>query len=376
MTPKALLNATNLHVGGGLQVAVSVVTEILRAADPDLPVSLALSSEIAEMVGKGPGNGLYVLDAFGLKGGGRRARALLDRHDTVFTLFGPLYRWRPPFRSIVGFAQPWIIYPRNEVYTLLPRAARLKTRLKFWIQAQFFKRSDALVVELDHVKAGLISELGIDPARIHVIHNCVSALYGDEGLWEPLAMPATEGVLRLGFLGRNYRHKNTAIFPAIVSALRRRHGREAKVFVTFTAEEWRACGPEFRAACINVGPLTAAQCPAFYRGLDAVVFPSLLECFSATPLEAMAMGRPLFASDRSFNRDICGPHARYFDPLAPEQAADQIASLFAAGGPDPAALTAARRHAFAFASPATRAEKYLALLGRGESMTDKSRRLT
>jgi len=58
--------------------------------------------------------------------------------------------------------------------------------------------------------------------------------------------------------------------------------------------------------------------------------------------------------------------------LSPEQAADQIASLLAAGGPDPAALAAARRHAFAFASPATRAEKYLALLGQGESKTDKA----
>ena len=253
---------------------------------------------------------------------------MLDGFARVFTLFGPLYRWRPPFYSIVGFAQAWIIYPHNEVYARLRWHQRLHTRLKFRVQAAFFKRADLLVVELEHVKAGLVRVLGISPERIVVVHNCVSSLYADPASWEPLEMPNAGDVLRLGFLGRNYVHKNTAIFPQIIEALRSRHGIDARVFVTFTDEEWRAAGAEFRAACINVGPLRAAQCPSFYQGLDAVVFPSLLECFSATPLEAMAMERPLFASDRPFNRDICGSHATYFDPLSAESAADEIARVF------------------------------------------------
>src|SRR5690606_18191625 len=121
-----------------------------------------------------------IVDVNGLDPWNRAARRKMDTFDSVFTIFGPLYRWSPPFRSIVGFAQPWIIYPQNECYDRLPLLQRLKTRLKFWAHAQFFKRADVLVVELDHVKEGLVRELGIAPERIHVVRNCLSALYLDE----------------------------------------------------------------------------------------------------------------------------------------------------------------------------------------------------
>lgn len=366
-----LINTSNLHVGGGVQVAVSVLSEMSARAGK-LPVSVVLSSEVEAGL-RETGHlravcaQVFRLDVhrFEFRVGG--VHKLLDRFARVFTLFGPLYRWNPPFYSIVGFAQAWIIYPRNEVYARLRWHQRLRTRLKFRVQAEFFKRADLLVVELEHVKAGLIRELGIDAERIVVVHNCVSSLYAESSLWEPVAMPEAGAALRLGFLGRNYVHKNTVIFPELVRLLAERHGITARVFVTFTEEEWRAAGADFRATCINVGPLSAAQCPSFYQGLDAVVFPSLLECFSATPLEAMAMERPLFASDRPFNRDICGSHATYFDPLSAESAADEIARVFKADGPDPAVLSAASRHAFSFASPSIRAEQYFAVLEQADT---------
>jgi glycosyltransferase involved in cell wall biosynthesis len=280
----------------------------------------------------------------------------------VFTVFGPLYVWKLAGVNITGFAQAWIIYPDNECYAMLPFMQRIKTRLKYWVQGLFYKRADVLVVELEHVKQRLMRVLGIPGERIHVLHNCISSIYLDVSVWQPLDVPKAQGFLRLGFLGRNYMHKNTVIFPAIAAALAQQHGLEARFYVTFTDQEWAACTPEFRAVCINVGPLSVAQCPHFYLALDAVVFPSLLECFSATPLEAMAMQKPLFASDRPFNRDICGDHAHYFDPLDPVSAAAAIASVFVGPGPDASALQAARAHAIHFSSPKERAEKYLTLL--------------
>jgi len=84
------------------------------------------------------------------------------------------------------------------------------------------------------------------------------------------------------------------------------------------------------------------------------------------------MEKPLFASDRPFNRDICGPHAHYFDPLDPSSAAQAIANVFKGNGPDPIALKAAREHAINFSSPKERAEKYLALL-MGENPDNQSK---
>lgn len=350
-----------------MQVAASLVSELSELANGNPLCSIVLSSEVArnlapEIVNGRSGLDILVADTFGLGRQNGAVRQVMERHDSVLTVFGPLYRWRSPFRSVVGFAQPWIIYPRNECYARLPFLQRLRTRLKFKVQKAFFRRADEFIVELDHVKDGLIRELGIPPERIHIVHNCLSSIYLDETRWQPVTLPPTDGALRLGFVGRNYPHKNTAIFPGIIKALRDRHGIDARVYVTFTDMEWQACTAEFRAACVNVGALSAAQCPTFYRSLDAVVFPSLLECFSATPLEAMAMEKPLFASDRPFNREVCGGHASYFDPVAPETAADQIAEVFGRSKPNIETLRLAREHAIGFASPKERAERFLKIL--------------
>lgn len=361
---KILVNTSNLHVGGGVQVAASFITEIPPTSRRDL--NIVASSEVIDNIRLSDSDRAQFalferFDVYGLsyiRGRGR----LIQSCACVFTVFGPFYRWHPNCLSVVGFAQAWIIYPNNECYLSLTPFKRLKTRLKYWIQGMFFKRADLLVVELEHVKQGLIRELGIKPDRIHVVHNCISSIYLDDTAWSHVDISHVDCDLRLGFLGRNYVHKNTAIFPGIVDALMQSHGIKAMFYVTFTDDEWNACTSRFREACINVGPLSVAQCPSFYKTLDGVVFSSLLECFSATPLEAMAMEKPLFASDRPFNRDVCNEHAHYFDPLSPESAASAIASVFANGGPNMEALRAARNYAVNFSSPKERAEKYLALL--------------
>jgi len=367
---KRAINAANLHVGGGVQVAVSFLHELASQPVQAARFAVFASSEVdAELKSLGCDVGRFqrylAIDMHGLVRGSRALHRELDRFDVVFTVFGPLYRWSPPFRSIVGFAQAWILYPDNESLSALSWQARWRQRAKFWIQKQFFRRADELVGELEHVRDGLVRRLGADPRAIHVVRNSVASLYRQPEAWRPVAMPPDSCDLRLGFVGRNYAHKNTAIFPAVVAALRQRHGIEAKVYVTFNEAEWQACPPEFQASCVNVGPLSVTQCPAFYQAVDAVIFPSLLECASATPLEAMAMGRPLFASDRPFNRDLCDGHARFFDPLAPDSAAAAIAEWFRNGGPDEDELAAARRHALDFSNAAERARKYTAILLQG-----------
>lgn len=357
-----LINAANLHNGGGIQVAASVVNELASSGISLEDTRVIASSEVVGNLSPTVADALS-LSTMNVQGFDRKSPvfSIVDEFDAVFTVFGPLYKWSTKARSIVGFAQPWIIYPRNECYDRMTRVNRIKTKMKYWIQAQFFKKADTLVVELEHVKEGLVRELGINPDKIEVVRNCVSSVFRQEELWEAFALPEAPADLKLGYLGRNYLHKNTRILPDIVKALKSDHGMDATFYVTFTDQEWQSTPQEFRNACVNVGPLRAAQCPQFYKSLDGVVFPSLLECFSATPLEAMAMGVPLFASDRPFNRDICSHHAYYFDPMDPASAAEQISRFFKNGGVV-TNLDAARAHALAFSNPAERARKYMSIL--------------
>jgi len=367
MTAQFLINASNLHVGGGIQVATSLIDAVARMSSVSSGLVVWVSDEVDSNLRK-LGCDLTALPAYevvdihGLNLLHSPLQRRLQEFDAVFTIFGPLYVWRLSGVNITGFAQPWIIYPDNEIDRAMGWGRRLTTRLKYWVQSLCFRRADRLVVELDHVRSGLLAKGIGSPTTIDVVRNTLSGVYTSPGSWQPVEVPDAAVDIKLGFVGRNYSHKNTRIFPAVVDMLQRVHGIKARIYVTFTDEEWAACDESFCAAVTNVGPLFVAQCPSFYSHMDAVIFPSLLECFSATPLEAMAMKKPLFASDRPFNRDVCQAHAHYFDPLSPASAAQAIAAVFAGGGPNESTLQAAHDHAVHFSSPKERAEKYLALL--------------
>ncbi len=361
------INATNLHVGGGVQVAVSFLSELALLQDISSRIAVYVSTEVdAGLKSIGSNTSCFAtyntFDVHGIGFSGCVLGEKLRIHKIVFTIFGPLYCIRKKFISVVGFAQPWIIYPNNECYPAMSWPERLLSRIKYTVQGWFFRNSDVILVELDHVKDGLIKQLGIDQKSIYVVHNAISTIYNNPVTWKPLHVPHVKCDLRIGFLGRNYRHKNTAIFLDVACLLQSIFNIKTKFYVTFTQDEWLACSEEFRDVCVNVGPLAVNQCPTFYNMVDCVIFPSLLECFSATPLEAMAMGKILFASDRPFNRDICGDHAIYFDPLSADSAARVIADVFLNSYPQQSFLEAARKHAISFSSANIRAMKYLEVL--------------
>lgn len=362
-----LFNATNLHVGGGVQVATSVICEWLQLSTLPERLEIWVSSEVdanVRAMGFDPARlpRYAVLDSYGqsliFSGMARRMREF----ERVFTLFGPLYQfWFKPF-NIVGFAQFWILTPDNEVSRKLPLLLRLRSRLKYLIQEWFFRQADILVVELDHVASSIVGRGVACHDRVRVVHNCLGSIYSKPDRWISVRNIDFCGRIKIGFLGRNYSHKNTGILPELSRILEGRYKIKADFYVTFTDEEWSQCGETFRAIVRNVGPLVVAQCPSFYKAMDAIIFPSLMECFSATPLEALAMERPLFASDRPFNRDVCGGHAFYFDPCNVDDAARVIAGYFSDPSDRTIHLAAARRHAFGFSGAHDRAMAYLALL--------------
>ncbi|MGD8105573.1 glycosyltransferase [Pantoea sp. FN0302] len=367
---RMLLNASNLHVGGGVQVATSVISELSLFADLPATLTVWASTEVDANL-KSLECDLSslpeyeVVDTYGLKAIFSPAIAKTRSFDRVFTIFGPLYSLFSKNFNIVGFAQPWIIYPNNEISKGLSFWRRITTRLKFTTQSFFFRKSDLVIVELEHVAKGL-QEKGIAGTNnINIIYNCINSIYFDETKWKELPINYNENKIKLGFVGRNYKHKNTQLFPAIVSNLLEKHNIEAECYVTFNEDEWQACSDEFKKNVTNIGVLSIAQCPSFYKSMDAIIFPSLLECFSATPLEAMVMSKPLFASDRPFNHDICKDYAIYFDPLNAEDAANKIANYFLRNRDSPESiqiLDEARQHALGFPNAKERAKQYLQYL--------------
>jgi glycosyltransferase involved in cell wall biosynthesis len=360
---KLIINASNLHHGGGVQVAVSFLWELLSidASDFGVVVSSVVDAEFNQLGADTTKFKSYQIhDSFGLKAiFDYKLQRLLNSSDVVFTVFGPLYCFLPNTKVVVGFAQPWIIYPENEVYKASNLPARLKIRLKFFIQKLFYFNSDLLVVEHSHVKKGL--EKLSRHLNIEVVHSCVSSVF--RGLKSDSQVKGVDDIIKLGYLTRDYPHKNLDIIPSMLNSLNEDYGLTAEFFVTLNDNEWRSKSATFRENVINVGSLSVDDCPSFYASLDGVVCPSLLECFSATPFEAMLMKRPVFVSDRHFFSDTCGEFALYFNPLYPESIAARIFHYFSqTESVQETAVSNAYNHALTFNNPKLRAEAYINLI--------------
>lgn len=362
---KVLINAANLHSGGGVQVASSFINELPSISNDIIEkFDIIVSSEVDKNINlttKSFFKNYRVCNIFGIKNYKKNV-GIFDGYDLVFTVFGPCYH---PIKGVnlVGFAQAWIIYPMNECYSMLSGFEKLKFKLKFYLQKIFFKKSDFSVVELEHVKQRLV-ELNIFKSdHIHIVYNTVSSVYFSPEKWEKIEFEASEK-FKIGLISRDYFHKNTVILPKVKEILKNEYKKDVDFYVTFNEQEWQSKSFDFQNSIINVGPLKVNECPNFYEKMDAIIFPSLLECFSATPLETMMMKKPLFASDRDFIKDVCLDFAFYFDPTDPGSAANVINNFLENKNNNELdiKLIAAKEHAENFSSARQRAVKYAQII--------------
>ena len=75
------------------------------------------------------------------------------------------------------------------------------------------------------------------------------------------------------------------------------------------------------------GFVAPADLPTWYRAARVFVFPSLFEGFGLPPLEAMACGTPVIASNVSAVGEVCGDAAAFVNPLDTEDIARQMARM-------------------------------------------------
>ncbi|PMG95100.1 glycosyltransferase [Vibrio breoganii] len=314
MNNKIAINATNLHVGGGVQVASSFIYELSKLIlERSLVISVFVSEKVHENIlddiDISVFNSYRVINTYGL----RNKCSLFDDYDVLFTVFGPYYSFNKNLVEITGFAQPWICYPDNKVYEQLNIFQRSINRLSFKVKDKFFRKSDVLIVEADHVREALIAQ-GYKQDKIKVVNNTVSDVFESKNKWVEVNYSRSER-FTLGFIGRNYIHKNIKRLKEVNKILLEKYDVCCDFVFTLTDDEMKENEFIGMDNFVSVGPIKVEQCPDFYNNIDALIFPSLLECFSATPIEAMKMDTLVIASKLPFIVDVCKDSARYFNPL-------------------------------------------------------------
>jgi glycosyltransferase involved in cell wall biosynthesis len=270
----------------------------------------------------GSGSGLpeVVVDEYGL---------VRTRRDRLLALARATARRRRLARRFAGndvvhyaltVAVPEVDLPRVvtlfdlqhlDLPQLFSRTERAYRRLAYERSA---RRADAVIVNSQFVRRGVISQLGVQPERVHSI-----PLGLDHERFRPSDVPREPFLL---YPARPWPHKNhDRLFDAF--ARLRRERPELRLVLTGGGHEGRPVpdGVEVR------GLVSADELVSLYQRAACLVFPSLYEGFGQPPLEAMACGCPVAASDIPAIAEACGDAAALFDPMDPEDVAAVVAGV-------------------------------------------------
>ena len=331
MIKKILINATNLNEGGGVQVATSFLKDLNQIA---LSSQLQISVFVSHSVDRNLQSDFFIQPYF-FEYKVKKSKEInflnsykLNQFDVVFTVFGPFFL---PFyrkKHISGFAQPWVIYPVEGVLKKFTFLKRLFFRIKYFLVACIFKRADALVVESNHIKKLLVQKGFTN--QIEVVENAVSSVFYNKDEWQKINSDIFDSKkINIGILSGSYPHKNLSLIIELANKLKNHYPKSFNFIFTLTQDKYVNLIKDKRLESIrNLGVIKLQDCPSFYQQVDGVMLPSLLECFSITPYEAMLMKKVVFLSDREFFKASCFNHAVYFDPLSVESAEKALSKWY------------------------------------------------
>ncbi|HEY7793937.1 MAG TPA: glycosyltransferase family 1 protein [Gaiellaceae bacterium] len=176
------------------------------------------------------------------------------------------------------------------------------------------RRADAVIVPSQFVRRRAVELLGLTPEDVHAIpwgidHERFRT--GEDEREEFLLYPA-----------RPWPHKNhTRLLQAF--ALLRQERPNLRLVLTGGRHKGGPAPPGVEVR----GLVSLDELATLYRRAACLVFPSLYEGFGQPPLEAMASGCPVAASDIPAIAEACGDAAALFDPAKPDDIAAVVAGV-------------------------------------------------
>jgi len=369
---KLILNNASTLKGGSEQVALSFIRECRKF--PEHEYHVVVCENLAAQINQEeyPDNfTFHVLDKRPADGLINWCRKILwferlasrIKPDCIIATGGHGY-WTPKRIPVVtGFNMPHYVYPESPFI----RSQRLKKRIYWSVRAQidlyFFNRVDVLFVQTEDVKSRLAARL--KTKRICTISNTLNPVFSESASsTTECLLPERDDRIRLLTVSAYYPHKNLEIIPKVLDCLRA-HGRNDIVFVlTLKNEDFQRVVPSrYHDSVLNVGPQPIAKVPGIYQECDFMFLPTLLECFSASYAEAMAMGKPIITSDMGFAHTVCQDAALYFDPMNPDFIAESIIRLTSSPDLQAQLVVRGRKRMKTFGNSEDRAREILRICG-------------
>ena len=186
------------------------------------------------------------------------------------------------------------------------------------------KKASAIIADSRHAKDDVLAHLKTEPEAVKVIYLAADDRY-HPGIPEGVTTAVKEKHGLIGeyilYLGGLDTRKNVS---TLIRAFAQLEDPWQLAIAGEPLSDKRANFPDVKGLAGNLGVservkflgmVSEADKPALYSGASLFVYPSLYEGFGLPPLEAMACGTPVLASNSSSIPEVVGDAALLFDPL-------------------------------------------------------------
>jgi len=335
---KVSVNATTLIIGGGIQLGVSFIEYATR--NSNIEWQFLISEEIfsnLEMELKNDPRIIVVKKSPAKIFQGYKSRIQIK---CMIKKFIPDIIYSLGFPSYIVFKQtemghytnPWEINPEPLPWqTIDGLINRLITRLGILYRIMWARRANFIETQTEAAKLGISKRAHYSLDNIFVVPNSPNSIFVKQGEKIKDIGKLFEKENNVFCLSAPYGHKNLDLIPFVASKLKHDFKYQVKFILTIPPKSklWIDILEKSNKLNVseyidNVGPLKLSDCIDFYKKSKIVFLPTLLEIFSATFLEAMAMKVPIITTNLEFAHDNCKNAALFFNHGDAKHAASLI----------------------------------------------------
>jgi glycosyltransferase involved in cell wall biosynthesis len=338
---KIAVNAVNLSSAGGLTVALNFIKCFQEKAQKNLSLVVftpknvgyeQYADDLIEIISLPKSWNSKVMrlfvDYFWLPNQIKKSKA-----DVIFTMGNFAVPSKLP--QGVLFMWPYAIYPEEPiVWDLMSRKDRIIRKLRLKAFKSRLKYADKIFPQTETSKGRLQKYYSKLLREIDIVPMAYSTI-GMDTKKPKIYFEQDENIKYLLCLTRYYEHKNVEVFLSVGKLIKEK-AMPYKIVSTIGAdqhpkalkfiEDIRKEGLE--DIIINIGRVPITDVPSLYNLTDGCILPTLLESFSATYVDSMNFGKPIFTSNRDFAADACQDAAYYFDPYDAKDILETIDRAF------------------------------------------------
>lgn len=244
--------------------------------------------------------------------------------------------WGSPIRS----SAPVVVTVHDIIPLILPQyRGDLRVRVYTQLAASAARRAAVVLTDSQASRRDIVERLRISPSQVSVAYLAAGEEYRPQpqgvvdSLRKRIGLPSRYVLYFGGFDVR----KNLRVVMDAFARLAAQEPEASLVVAGRLPERDTAFSPDPRrlAAEADVrerveftGRIEEADKPALYSGAEAFLFPSRYEGFGLPPLEAMACGAPVIASNAASLPEIVGDGGLLHDPDDADAMGESLVSIW------------------------------------------------